>query len=272
MTIEPTEPTEIERDSPEEDEEITLEEELEIEPLENEDVEDALEPPAPVDPDEVESQTRKSLTLKGRLRGIKHRSRKVLLFTDPEAAELLGRTNAALQGLTDAIGELGSAVLRDENGEPILDDEGMPTEDLSVALRREAFQSEYDRIESTLEDLKVAALAGALSVHLVGYPAIALKVARRAATKRFLDPVTKRVPLERQEEFSEFLENFLMGSSIVKIIDSDGDLLELPKRSEIADMLQEELPAPQWERLKLNFMQLNVEDHISQVVQDDPGF
>lgn len=259
MTEQPPAPQVVEPDS-EEDERL-LEIEEEIEPLGDDDLDKSLEPPAPIDPEAVEEQERKATTLVGRLAGIKHRTRKVLLFTDADAINALAHTNAMIQRYTDAIGQLGPVT------------EKMTDEEVAVHVaRRDALTGELDALENTLEPVKALALKSALAVYLVGYPAIATKVARRAAYKMFVDPATKKIPEERAEEFSSFIENFLLGSCVLKIVDSDGDELELPKRSEIGQVLEDMLPAPQWERLKLNFMQLNVEDQISQTIQDDPGF
>lgn len=254
-------PSEIETDSPEEDDTRDLEIEEELDLITDDDVDGALEPPEPVDIDAIEEEARRSTTLVGRLKGIKHRTRKVLLFTDPDAAQALAQTNAMIQRLADAIGELGQ-----------LSDRASEEEVVLYGMRRDALTEQMTNLEEQLEPIKRQALEGALAVHLVGYPAIAVKVARRAAIKRFLDPATKRIPTEDQDEFSNFVENFLLGASVLKIVDSNGNQLELPKRSEIGQTLEEMLPAPQWERLKLNFMQLNVEDQVSQAVQDDAGF
>lgn len=263
MTKQPPVATEFEPDSPEEDDlaDLDVEDEDEIDPLDDDDLDGSLEPPAPVDVESVQEETRKSTTLAGRLKGVKHRSRKVLLFLDADAANALAHTNAMLQRVTDAIGELGPVPA------------GASEDEATVHIaRRDALIEQQTALERTLEPVRAQALENALAVYMVGYPAIAVQVARRAAIRIFRDPATKKIDAANVEEFSEFIEDFLMGSSIVKVVDNTGAQLDLPKRSEIASTLRESLPAPQWERLKTAFMQLNVEDQIAQVIQDDPGF
>jgi hypothetical protein len=212
-----------------------------------------IDPDAPLDPEQIADDARKSFKLTDRLQGMKHRTIKVPIFTDVEAVDAYSSLNSRVQALVDSAGKVD---LEQKGG----------------AERHAALLAEHERLEPELEAAKVRMLQGALSVQLRAYPNIVIKIARRDARKKFIDEATKTIPVEREGEYREYIDLRLLSESILQITDSEGAALDVGPREEVGKTLSDMLPPSQWQRLYDAFMKLTLTDQIAESATDDPGF
>lgn len=223
------------------------------------DIDASLTPPTEPDPQQVVAETQKDLTLAGRLGGVKHRDDKVVVFLDENASDELVKIENDRRGVEARIRLL----------EVVPTDETEDHRDVRIARLAEA-RDELAHGEGEREAVRVAALQTALAVHLKGFP----DVARDAANRKMLGIYGEngRISEERAADAADWLNENLLGHSVVKVVDSDGDVLTLPTRDEVGPMLRKMLPSSQWKLLLGRFLVLATADSYSQAAQDDPGF
>lgn len=234
---------------------------------------------AEVDPDVVIAHARGTFRASDKLKGIKHRHGVVPLFLDLEAVDDYQKLNQMAQIVTDAAGKVD---VKEDGG----------------AERHAALLEQYNELEPKVEAAKVKMLQSALSIHLHAWPNIAAKVARRKAIKRFYDDSLGGVPPERNVEASEYVDMLLLGSSIMKIVDAEGNVDTLqPYEAEVTDEhgnvvmkkgkpktrriipretigfdLSNDLPPSQWARLYDAYQKLTLTDQLGENATNDPGF
>lgn len=226
---------------------------------------------AEVDVEAVSEQARGGFRALDKLKGIKHRHGVIPLFLDLEAVDEYQQLNQAAQITADAAGKVD---LKSEGG----------------AERHADLLKQYNELEPKVEAAKVKMLQNVLSVHLHAWPNVAAKVARKKAIKRFSDPVLGGVPNDRAADASEYVDMLLLGSSIVKIVDANGDVDELHPydepvtkngktkmrrvypRDTIGQELSDGLPPSQWLRLHDAYQKLTLTDQIGESATNDPGF
>lgn len=209
--------------------------------------------PEPLDPEAIIKETQADLTLAGRLKGIKHRNKRVLVFTDLDAVDRYNRVNSQLQSLVDAAGNVD------------LSSEGGPD-------RHQALLDKHNALEPDLDKAREEMMESALAIQLHAYPNIAIKVIRRDARKKFIDPALKEIPEDRIAEYREYIDMRMLSEAIQSITDSNGAQLDLGPKQEVGALLSDQLPPSQWQRLYDEFIQVTLTDQISTAAQNDPGF
>lgn len=214
---------------------------------------DDLRPQPPLDVTEVQEEAKKSFSLRDRVLGISPATAKVLIFTDPQAVIDYRALDDKAQALVDR------AAKTDITKEKAVHD---------------SLVAEYTALEEgALEAAKQKMLQSALAIHLRGYPQVSIKVARREARKRFVDKATGDVPLEMAEESQNWVEARLLSDSIVKIVDAEGNNLELDMpRDEVGAFLMDFLPASEWPRVIEAFRRLQISGMMAAAATDDAGF
>lgn len=212
--------------------------------------------PADFDPREIAEEARKSFSLSDRLKGIKHTADKIVLYTDVKAVSAYSALNREIQAITDAAGriKINSRTPADERA------------------RHEQLVERATALEEQMDEAREAMLAGALSVHLQAFPNVVVKMARREARKVFSDPVTGQIPEDRMSDVKEFIDLYLVGNAIAKVVDSGGEILDLGPREKVGKLLSDDLPPTQWQRLYDKFTVLTLTDEIGSAATDDPGF
>lgn len=220
------------------------------------------------DPEKIGEVARKTFRFSDKLKGITHRTAKVLVFLNGETLDNFAEANKAATRISDQIGLLTKFQKTDPD----------------YIQKLEALTAEHDRLDALAQPFRDEMFKEAAVIHLKGYPNIAVKAARRAARKKFLDDETKTVRPEREQEAQEYMDFLLLGQSIVKIVMSDGsedDLksyvdeetgLTIHPRDTIGEQLSNDLPPSQWKRVQDAFATVTLTDQISQAVTDDPGF
>jgi hypothetical protein len=230
---------------------------LEVDELESEEL----------DPRDIIDNARNTFRLSDRLKGIKHRSEKVVLFMDVEAVDAYQKLNEKAQAIANAAGAVD---LKTESGPE----------------RHAILLAAYNELEPQVETAKVKMLSSAVTVYLHAWPNIAAKVARKNARKKFHDEVLGAVPQDKLSDAAEFVDMQLLGASIIKIVDAEGnvDTLEpytegkgskkklVKPRETIGMQLSDDLPPSQWARLYDTYQKLTLTDQIEQAATDDPGF
>ncbi len=113
-----------------------------------------------------------------------------------------------------------------------------------------------------------------LVVNLIGYPAIAMKVAQRAARKKFGDAARNgQIPDDRLDDAQDYMDRLLLGQSITSIDDvASRSPMVLPARDVIGEALMESLPISQYARLLAKWKEITTSDQIGQAATDEPGF
>lgn len=220
------------------------------------------------DPRDIIDNARKTFRLSDRLKEIKHRSEKVVLFMDVEAVDAYQSLNEKAQAIANTAGAVN---LKAEGG----------------SQRHAILLAAYNELEPQVEAAKVKMLSSAVSVYLHAWPNIAAKVARRDARKKFHDEILGAVPQDKLSDAAEFVDMRLLGESIMKIVDAEGsvDTLEpytvedekgkkklVKPRETIGMQLSDDLPPSQWARLYDAYQKLTLTDQIEQAATDDPGF
>lgn len=207
-----------------------------------------------IDPEKIVAEAQASFSLSDRLKGITHRARTVLIFTDSQAVDEYSKLNEECQSLADAASRLD-------------------VKKAEEAARHETLIDAFNAAEEKMLEAKKTMLDAALTVQLQSYPNIVAKIARRDGRKKFTDPVSNQIPEERQMEYAEFIDLYLLGSAIVGVTDTQGNKMEVPAdRFELGKMLSDMLPPTQWDRLYRNFADLVLTDQIGRSATDDPGF
>lgn len=207
-----------------------------------------VDPEKSPDKEAIVEKAKKSFKLTDRLKGVKHRHTKVLLFTDLEAVDEYTEQKAKCQALADSVKN---------------------QDDLEIRAR---IEESFNREEEILFAARDAMLQSSLAVSLVAFPNVAVDVAKRAARKRFNDESLGRVPDDKLEDASAFIDAQLFGQTVAKVTDADGDELELPPRDELKKWFAENLPPSQWDRLSNAYTLLTLTDQISESATADPGF
>lgn len=224
-----------------------------------EDLEVHLAQPAEPDPHQIAAEVQKDLTLAGRLGGVKHRTDKVLVFLDEGASDALVKMENDVRIIQTRL-DIASVEPDDETVEAMA----------ARSKRIDAAQESLDELAPERERIRVAALKSALAIHMVAFPDVARDSAQRKMIAQFGQK--GRIDPERAGEAADWLNEHLLGHTVIKVVDSDGASLTLPKRDEVGTMLRKALPSSQWKLLLGRFLVLATADSYSQAAQDDPGF
>lgn len=195
----------------------------------------------------VQTEAKKTFSLKDRLSGIKASTAKIVLFTDPDAARAFAEKDTTATAL--------SGLLADES--------------LDEQLRAEV-QHDFDSVDAEREQLRAVFMRTALAVHMRAVPQVVTDRAQRNARKAYaLNDGT--VPNERREDFFEMQNHEILGQVIQRIVDADGADAEFDPKTVGAE-LRDFLPQPQYQRLLNAFNQLVFNDALAAQATADPGF
>lgn len=199
---------------------------------------------AAVDLRAVETEAKKSFRLSDRIRGIKQITRKVVVFTNPEAAEKVKELQIALE-VTGAKADVAT-------------DEAWKAE----------LTAKYTELEEQIEAAKAELFESAIALSLRALPEKVLKGCRREARKPYELP-DGVIPGDKAEEFRNLLTVTTLQKSLFRAVAPDGELELGPG---IADELNAFLPTPQWVRLEEAMNILMFTDAIGDNATNDPGF
>lgn len=240
---------------------------------------DPEEPKAPQTPDEIAAEAQKTFSLTERLRGIKHREGKVILYTDLQAVDAYQAVNDRARTLADQLGRVGLADKRKaldaalEGNGAVAGSAEQETIAFDIASTTHAeLTARFEEVEVELEAARAEMLKGALVVRMRAFPMIAADVARRKALKRFVDPAIQQVPHERVQQFSDYIDSLLFGQTVLEVVDASGAKMDLGKRSSLFYTFKDTLPPSQWLRLYDEYLALTQSDQISQQATEEPGF
>lgn len=196
---------------------------------------------------DVAAAAKKSFSLRDKLRGMKAATAKIVLFTDPDAAAEFAQHNGMMQALAGIIETLEAG-----------------------SEERASVQADYDEGETKLDRLRSAMLDSALAVHMRAVPQVVIEAAQRHARKAYARK-DGSIPEESQEDFLRMQNHEILGSVIVRVVDAQGNDLEVDPAT-VGDDLLEFLPVPQYARLLQAFNVLVFNDALAQQATEDPGF
>lgn len=217
-------------------------------------------PPAPDQAAEavtrIAGEAQKSHSLRDRLRGIKHATRTVVVFTDSTPVEKYAMLDQQLTNI--------EAMLNPEVPEDADDEQKARLAEATASLRES-----YEEIERLRDEARAEMNAAALSIHLRAVPSPVLKMAKHAADKAYaLGDGT--IPEEARERWEEKRNRYILGRAIERIGTPDGDL-EFD-RDTVAEELEADLDLVQWARVSRAYSELIYTDQIGEAATADPGF
>jgi hypothetical protein len=224
-----------------------------------------------IDPDKIIKEAKVAFRFSDKLQGFKHRTGRVLVFTDSEAVDAFAALNQRMTMISDRIGRI----------KPLVDDEATRQ---AYVKQLEELTAEYNSLDPKLDELKIEMMKSGVAIHFQGYPNIAMKVARKKTRKKFHDDAVGGVPADAEEEAQEYLKFLLMGQSIVKIVNSAGEVDTLASyvdkktkkkvvpRDTIGQEMSDQLPPSQWARVEDAYTKVTLTDQIGAAATDDPGF
>jgi hypothetical protein len=125
-----------------------------------------VDPDAELDSEAIADGARKSYSLSDRLKGIKHRHTKLLVFLDGDAVDAYAAANNEVENLGEQVMLASQAI-----------DPAKP----DTQTQYERLLKLHDEKEEALEPLRAEMLSSALAIYLKAFPNIAIKVAKREA-------------------------------------------------------------------------------------------
>lgn len=197
--------------------------------------------------EKVQTEARKSFSLKDRLNGIKVNTAKHLAFLDESAVDHYIGTKNKLQALATQLEMLQADPLKAES-----------------AMRK---LEEHDAQLEVVEEAKKAMLESALSIHMVALPDVVVEAARRRAAKG----AKQQDGTIDQLVFRKYFDINLVNNCVVKIVDPQGAEADFEPKT-AGELLQGALGTVQWGQVVEKMSALLFNDSIGAVATDEPGF
>lgn len=217
-------------------------------------------PPAAETPEEevkrVAGEAQRSFSLKDRLAGVKHATRRLTVFTDTDPVERFQAIDQQMTNL-EAMFDI-----------PIPDD-ATAEQRQEISDRIEALRTGYGELERARDLARQEMAAASMVLHLRAVPAPVTKLARMAADQAYaLGDGT--VPDDKRERWDEKRNRYILGRVIEKVTTPDGELTF--DRDTIAQDLEEALDLVQWARVSRAYSEIVYTDQIGEAATGDPGF
>lgn len=222
------------------------------------------------DVDQIQSEARKTFSLRDRILGTSTRRKMVTVYTDVNAGARLGYVEEDQFGRKTRkglIGQLDEFKADLENRLRLLADD----DDEAIALLKNEFDEKTADLLSQITELREELAKTAFIFTLQSIPTVIVESMRRKA-KKALDIKGKNIPEDREDEFAvEYACQFL-AASVASWKDAESGETYDSLTVEQAHELRDYLPAGQWFTLDQAIAELSIEKAIGNAGTDDVDF